>query len=113
MLIGFVTGVLSGFGVGGGTLLLIWLTAFVGTEQTVAQGINLIYFLPCAAMALFSHVKNGLVEKSVLLPAALAGAVTAPAAAYLATSMDAVWLRKGFGVFLLIIGIAELLKKGD
>ena len=60
MLIGFITGVLSGFGVGGGTLLLIWLTAFEGLEQTQAQGINLIYFLPCAALALVSHVRNGL-----------------------------------------------------
>ena len=113
MLIGFITGVLSGLGVGGGTLLLIWLTAFAGMDQITAQGINLIYFLPCASIALFSHFRNGLVEKSVLFPAMIAGTVTAPVAAYFAMAMDVLWLRRLFGIFLLVIGLAELMKKGD
>ena len=110
MLIGFITGVLSGFGVGGGTLLLIWLTAFEGLEQTQAQGINLIYFLPCAALALVSHVRNGLVDRDVFLPAGLAGAVCAPLAALCATGVDTLWLRRAFGVFLLCVGLSELLR---
>jgi len=111
VLIGFITGILSGFGVGGGTLLLIWLTAFAGVPQTQAQGINLIYFIPCAALALYSHFKNGLVEKSVLIPAAIAGSLCAPVFAFLATAIDESWLRRAFGVFLLIIGISELFRK--
>ena len=52
LLAGAAAGVLSGFGVGGGTLLLLYLTAFAGVEQHLAQGINLVYFLPAAAAAL-------------------------------------------------------------
>lgn len=52
LLAGLVTGVLSGFGVGGGTLLLIYMTAFAGLPQDLAQGINLLYFLPAALTAL-------------------------------------------------------------
>ncbi len=37
VLAGAATGVLSGFGVGGGTLLLIYMTAFAGVEQHLAQ----------------------------------------------------------------------------
>ena len=62
-LAGAVTGVLSGFGVGGGSLLLIYMTSFAGVAQNQAQGINLLYFLPAAAAALPAHFKNGYVEK--------------------------------------------------
>ena len=72
-LAGAVTGVLSGFGVGGGTLLLIYMTAFAGVEQHLAQGINLLYFLPTAATALPAHIKNGYVDKKTAMPAILAG----------------------------------------
>ena len=51
-LAGAVTGVLSGFGVGGGSLLLIYMTSFAGLAQNAAQGINLLYFLPTAAASL-------------------------------------------------------------
>ena len=40
--VGTATGVLSGFGVGGGTLLLVYLTAVAGADQHLAQGINLL-----------------------------------------------------------------------
>lgn len=110
-LAGAVTGVLSGFGIGGGTLLLIYLTAFAGMEQTLAQGINLLYFLPAAATALPSHIKNGYVEKHTAIPAILAGLVCTAAAAWAATALDVNLLRKCFGVFLLYIGITELFRK--
>lgn len=110
-LAGAVTGVLSGFGVGGGSLLLIYMTNFAGVEQDVAQGINLLYFLPTAATALPAHVKNGYVEKAALLPAILAGLAGTALAAWAATAIDVGLLRKCFGVFLLIIGVRELFRK--
>lgn len=76
-LAGAATGVLSGFGVGGGTLLLVYMTAFAGVEQSLAQGINLLYFLPAGLLALPAHLKNGYVEKRALLPAIGAGLVLA------------------------------------
>lgn len=110
-LAGAVTGVLSGFGIGGGTLLLIYLTAFAGVEQTLAQGINLLYFLPAAATALPSHIKNGYIEKRAAIPAILAGLVFSAIAAWVATALDVELLRKCFGVFLLYIGVTELFRK--
>ena len=110
-LAGAITGVLSGFGVGGGTLLLIYLTAFAGMEQTMAQGINLLYFLPAAAMALPSHIKNGFIDRKTALPAILAGLVSTALAAWIATALDVELLRRCFGAYLLYIGIRELCKK--
>ena len=110
-LVGAATGVLSGFGVGGGTLLLIYLTAFAGMEQTLAQSTNLLYFLPAAATALPSHIKNGYIKKEIALPAIGAGLLCSAFAAWIATTLDVELLRKCFGVFLLYIGTAELFRK--
>lgn len=110
---GLVCGVLSGFGIGGGSLLMVWMTAVLSMEQKAAQGINLLYFLPTAAAALPSHFKNGVIEKAALLPAIAAGLAGTALAAWAATSLDVELLRKCFGGFLLIVGLRELFRKGD
>ena len=109
VLAGAVTGILSGFGIGGGTLLLIYMTAFQDMDQHLAQGINLLYFLPAGLMALPSHLKNGFVEKKALLPAGGAGLLCAGLAAWAATSLDVEVLRKWFGAFLILVGVSEIL----
>ena len=107
-LVGLVCGALSGIGVGGGTLLMVWLTAIGDVAQTEAQGINLLYFLPTAVCALIFHIKNRLIRWNIVLPAAIAGAATAVLTAWLATRLDTGLLRKLFGGFLLLVGVREL-----
>ena len=111
LLAGAVTGVLSGFGVGGGTLLLVYMTVFAGLDQHLAQGINLLYFLPAGLMALPAHLKNGYVVKPVLLPAIGAGLARAAQAPGGAPALDVEVLRKCFGAFLIIVGTMELFGK--
>ena len=101
LLVGAATGVLSGFGVGGGTLLLVYMTTLAGLDQHLAQGINLLYFLP-------AHLKNGYVEKGLLFPAISAGLLCAALASWAATALDVDLLRKLFGGFLILIGLSEL-----
>ena len=110
-LAGAVTGILSGFGIGGGSLLLIYMTSFAGVPQNLAQGINLLYFLPTAATALPSHFKNRCIEKAALLPAIAVGLAGTALAAWAATSLDVPLLRKCFGGFLLIVGLRELFRR--
>lgn len=107
-LAGAATGVLSGFGVGGGTLLLIYMTAFAGLPQNQAQGINLLYFLPAAGASLPAHTRNGFLETSVLLPAIAAGLACAALGAWAATGLDTTLLRRFFGGFLILVGLHEL-----
>ena len=111
--VGAATGVLSGFGVGGGTLLLVYLTAVAGVDQHLAQGINLLYFLPAGLLALPAHIKNGYVEKKALLPCIAAGLTCAALCAWAATGLEADLLRKLFGGFLILIGLRELLGRGQ
>ena len=111
LLAGTATGILSGFGVGGGTLLLIYMTTFAGVPQNLAQGVNLLYFLPAAATALPAHIKNGYIDGKPVWPAALAGLAGTALAAWLATGLDVELLRRCFGGFLLVVGLRELFAK--
>ncbi|MBR3560608.1 MAG: sulfite exporter TauE/SafE family protein [Oscillospiraceae bacterium] len=111
--LGAGTGVLSAWGVGGGTLLLLCMTLFLGVEQAEAQGINLLYFLPTAAASLLYHRKNGYLNTAALKAAAPAGTVCALAAAWVSSSVDLAILRKPFGVFLLYAAVSMLLPKRE
>jgi len=104
------TGILSAWGVGGGTLLLVCMTLFLGVEPPVARAINLLFFLPAAAVGLFFHGKNGYLDKAVWRQAALPGAVVSFLAAAVTAGMDASALRRPFGL-LLLFGAAGMLKK--
>ena len=110
---GLVCGVLSGFGIGGGSLLMVWMTAVLSMEQKAAQGINLLYFLPTAAAALIFHAKNRMIDRKAVIPAAVAGCVTAAAGAFLAQSVQMELLRKLFGGFLILVGLEEVILKGN
>jgi hypothetical protein len=111
LLAGTVTGVLSAFGVGGGTLLVLYLTFFTSLSQTTAQGINLLYFFPASAASLPTHLKNGFLDKGAALPAIAAGVITTGLAAWAATGLDLELLRKCFGGYLLVIGLWELFQR--
>lgn len=111
--IGLATGILSGFGIGGGSLLILYLTGFAGVDQYTAAGINLLYFIFCAPAALISHTKNHLIDKKTALVCILAGILTSIAAAFVASVINVDLLRRIFGVFLLYIGFRELFCKAE
>lgn len=109
--IGLATGVLSGFGIGGGSLLMLWLTWFADIGQRQAAGMNLLYFLACAPPALWSHWKNKLIDNKAVIWCILAGIPTSIIGCILAQSLDISLIRRGFGVLLLWIGVRELFSK--
>ena len=110
-LCGLGAGILSGWGVGGGTLLLLVMTLFLGVDQQTAQGINLLFFLPTAASALICHRKNGLLDGPTLRAALPAAVVFALAGAWLAAVVDISRLRRPFGVYLLLSAALLLTQK--
>ena len=110
LLVGAATGAISGMGVGGGSLLLLWLTAVVGMDPYPAGVLNLAYFLCCAPPALWQHQKNGLVEWQAV-KWSLVGVPLCVGAAISASYIDADWLRRLFGVLLLVVGWKEIRTK--
>lgn len=111
MAAGLITGIISGFGVGGGTILMVYLTALCNLPQTTAQGINLFYFLPTATAALILHRKNHYVRWKAVLPAALSGCIAAGIMSFVALNMELSLLKHLFGLFLIVTGVIELFKK--
>lgn len=111
VLVGAACGVLSGFGVGGGSLLMVWLTAAASVPQQTAQCYNLLYFLPTAGAALIFHARQKQILWRAVLPTAICGCAAAVAGALAADAVDPALLRKLFGGFLLLVGISELHQK--
>lgn len=110
VLMGFVSGIISGMGIGGGAILIPALIMLSGTEQKTAQGINLVYFLPTAVFALIVHIKNKNAELKDALIIGLSGIAGVVPGAYMAMSLKDDILQRLFGIFLGIIGIREIWK---
>ena len=106
--VGIVLGFLSGLGVGGGSLLLLWLTLAVGMPQDIAQSVNLMFFIPAALIACLFRLKQGLLDLSAVVPALLAGVLAAVLFSHLRSHMDTQLLKKSFGILLLATGLREL-----
>ena len=111
IIIGVLSGLLSGMGIGGGTILIPALTIFLGVKQHLAQGVNLLYFIPTAAVALFVHFKNKSIDIKTAIPIMLPGIIGAIGGALLASNISTEILRKCFARFLLAMGIYEFFKK--
>ena len=105
-LCGLGASIISAWGVGGGTLLLLVKTLFLGVDQRTAQGINLLFFLPTAVSALICHAKGGFLDRPTLKTAIPIAVLAAAAGAWLATAIDVDLLRKPFGIYLLLSGIS-------
>ena len=110
-LVGFCSGIISGMGIGGGTILIPALLFLTDITQQQAQGVNLIYFIPTAITALITHQKKGNLDWKTAKPLALMGLAGAAAGAFLAVSLESELLRKIFGGFLFLMGLSELFKK--
>ena len=101
-------------GMGGGGILLIFLTAIYNFPRLAAQGINLFYFIPIGIVSLFLHSKNRLVEWKYVISLSLFGIIGSTVGVYLSGNIPSDLLSKVFGVFLVILGIKELVyKKGN
>lgn len=109
--IGSILGFLAGLGIGGGSLLILWLTAVLGMNYPEARSINLLFFLPCATVSCLFRWKQGTLQWKTVFPAIAAGCIAAAVASWIGTGMDLYLLKKCFGGLLILTGIRELFYK--
>lgn len=109
----FLTGVFASMGLGGGMVLIVYLTVFASFSQLAAQGINLVFFIPIAIISLVLHTKNKLVEWKKAVPAFLWGTAAVIISAWLANRIEQSLLSKAFGIFLILMGLKELFFKSE
>ena len=105
---GSMLGFLAGLGVGGGSLLILWLTLVLGMEHSEARIINLLFFIPAAIVACLFRWKQGKLDLNKILPAIVAGIVSAGFFAWLSRHIDVALIKKLFGALLLLTGVREL-----
>lgn len=109
--VGTALGFLSGLGVGGGSLLVLWLTLVLRMPQPEARILNLLFFLPSAAIACWFRWKQGLLLWKTSLPAIVSGCIAAALFTGIGSRLDLNLMKKLFGGLLLFTGIRELFWK--
>lgn len=106
-----LAGVAAAMGVGGGAVLLLYLTAFAGMNQLMAQGVNLIFFVPIAVIAVYIHAKSGLINYKSAAICIVFGFIGVFGGLWLTTVVSENILSKLFALLLLYMGVRELLAK--
>lgn len=108
LIVGTALGFLAGLGVGGGSLLILWLTGVLALPYPQARMINLLFFLPCALIATLIRQKSSAIRIKKLLPAIIAGSISAIIFYLLSRWIPTDLMKQLFGCFLIITGIREL-----
>ena len=106
--IGVISGIVSGMGMGGGTILIFLLTFVCNIEQHIAHATNLIFFIPTSIIAIIVNIKNKNIDIKLGIYTAIFGILGAIIGANIAIYTDVNKLRKLFGVFLIIIVLHEI-----
>ena len=106
--VGVILGFLAGLGVGGGSLLILWLTLIIGTDPGIARAINLMFFLTAAGAVSLLRWRKGTLNFQKLLPAIIAGCIAAAVFSWLRGYIQSALTDKLFGILLIITGLREL-----
>lgn len=109
--VGAGLGFLAGLGIGGGSLLILWLTVILDLPYPEARGMNLLFFMPSAIIACFFRWKQGVIQWKTLFPAIVSGCIAAVAVNLIFKDWDLEIIRKLFGGLLLLTGFREVLYK--
>lgn len=108
LLAGLFSGILGAMGLGGGSVLIIYLTLFTDTKQLTAQGINLLFFIPIAICAVLVYAFKRQIKWRTVIPFALGGLIGAAAGIFLVGNLGGNITAKLFGGLLIILGIKEI-----
>lgn len=103
-----LSGVVGSMGLGAGTVLIIYLTVFENLKQTQAQGINLLFSLPLAALSIIIYKKKGLIKTKNIGFLILFGIVGAIAGYIILDRISPEFLSKIFGSALIITALCQL-----
>jgi uncharacterized membrane protein YfcA len=103
---GFLTGGAAGLlGVGGGIMMVPFLTLVAGVSQHAAQATSLLVVLPTAVVASITLQRKGVGDLPLALRFGLVGAVGGVAGALLALMLPGHALRIIFALFLGVVGV--------
>jgi uncharacterized protein len=103
---GVSAGVASGLlGVGGGTLMVPFLTLAAGLPQQAAEATSLLVVLPTAVAGSLALRRRGVGDLAVALRFGVAGSLGGVVGALLALALPGAALRLVFAVFVGVVGL--------
>ena len=103
ILVGIISGIITGLGMGGGSILILVLVNFMEVPQHIAQATNLVFFIPTAVIAVLIHIKNQNVEKKIAKKLFIPSVIGSGFGAYLTKFIEPESLKRYFGFFLLSV----------
>ena len=108
IIFGIIAGTISSLGMGGGTILILLLSVFLGIEQHVAQATNLIFFVPTSITAIIMNIKNKKINWKISKDIIIYGIIGALFGSYISNYLPNEKLKKLFGIFLLFIAFFQI-----
>lgn len=108
ILTGILSGTISGTGMGGGTILILVLSVFLGIEQHIAQATNLVFFVPTSISAIVVSIKSKLIDWKIGTFIAISGIIGAIFGANISSRLNVRELKRTYGIFLSLIAIYEI-----
>ncbi len=111
LLAGLFSGILGGMGLGGGGILIIYLSLFTDTKQLTAQGINLLFFIPIGLLALIIYAFKKQIKWKAALKFAAFGLLGSFTGLYITGFLGGNITAKLFGGLLILLGINEIFKR--
>lgn len=108
IIFGVISGIVAATGMGGGTILILLFNLFGNISQHMAQGINLVFFIPTSIMAIYMNVKHKTIDYKVAKVIIISGIIGAIAGSLLSFKIDNQNLKKYFGIFLIIIAVFQI-----
>lgn len=107
----FFSAILSSFGIGGGSVFILYLTLFKKVEQLEAQGLNLLFFIPSALIAVSVYAYKKMLSYKILFPLILGGILGVGLGSVLLKVLPVRYLKLCFALFLLLVGTKTLFQK--
>ncbi len=113
LLAGLLSGIIGGMGMGGGAVLIIYLSLFTDTPQLKSQGINLLFFIPIGLLALIIYAFKKQIKWKTVIPFSLFGVLGGIAGVMLTDYLGNKYTAKAFGGLLLFMALKEILTKPE
>lgn len=111
LLAGLFSGIIGAMGLGGGAVLIIYLALFTDIPQLKAQGINLLFFIPAATLAVIVYAVKKQIKWKTVLKVALWGLLGAAVGIYFADILGGKLTSKLFGALLVVMGLPQIFSK--
>lgn len=110
VIFGIIAGIVTGLGMGGGTVLILLLSLFMNLDQHIAQATNLIFFIPTSLAAITINIKQKNIDFKLATIISIFGIIGAIIGAIISKNISSPNLRRYFAIFILVIAFHEIYK---